>query len=66
MAGRQPEYVVKARTGRKDGDDKDILMQCGVGWSFRTADFGISVQVNALPVPFDGSLLVFRAKDDDR
>jgi hypothetical protein len=65
MAGRKPEYTVRARTGRRDAEDRDILVQCGVGWKFRDGE-GINIQINTMPVLFDGALLIFPARDDQR
>lgn len=63
MAGRKPDYTVKARTGRTDAEDRDILVPCGVAWKFRDGD-GIHIQINTVPVLFDGALLVFPVPDD--
>lgn len=65
MAGRRPDYTVKARTGRKDAKDRDILIQCGAGWKSRDGN-GISIQLNMMPVLFDGALVVFPTHDYQR
>jgi hypothetical protein len=65
MSARQPDYTVKAQTNRKDGEDKVILMTVGAAWNFSTSGGGISLVINALPVPFNGKLALFPAKDDD-
>lgn len=64
MSGRRPDYTVKAKSGQKDEKDKDILMSAGAAWTFTSNGGGISIVVNALPVPFDGKLVLFPTKGE--
>jgi hypothetical protein len=63
MAGKQPTHTVRAKTGRKDDDGNDIFFQVGVAWPFANGK-GFSMKVNALPVGFDGNLLLTENKDE--
>ena len=58
--GRMPTHIVKARTGRKDERDNDILQGCGVAWPFANGE-GFSIQLNNLPIGF---LLLSVRKED--
>jgi hypothetical protein len=60
----KPDYVVRAKTGRRDNEGKDIFFTVGAAWSFPHSE-GFSIKVQSLPVGFDGTLLVSPAKDDD-
>jgi hypothetical protein len=60
--GSMPSHNVRARTGRKDGDN-DILQTCGVAWKHQNDD-GFNIQLNAIPVNFDGFLLVIEKRDE--
>lgn len=61
----KPTHAVRAKTGRKDNEQKDVFMTVGAAWE---SDRGILVRVNCLPVPFDGALYVnpVREPGDDR
>lgn len=61
--GQQPTHVVRARTGRKDERDNDILQGCGVAWKHRNGD-GYNIQLNHIPIGFDGFLLIIERKED--
>jgi hypothetical protein len=61
--GRQPTHIVKARTGRKDERDNDILQGVGVAWPFQNGE-GFSIQLNNLPIGFDGFLMLSARKED--
>jgi hypothetical protein len=65
MAGQMPDYNVRARTGRKDDQDKDIFMTAGVAWEFKSGR-GVNIQINALPIGFDGYLMVVPVPTDER
>ncbi len=61
--GSRPIYNVRAKTGRKDEHDKDIFMTVGAAWSFNSGD-GLNVKIDALPVNFDGFLMLVPPKDE--
>ena len=61
--GSRPLYNVRAKTGRKDEHDKDIFMTVGAAWSFNSGD-GLNVKIDALPVNFDGFLMLVPPKDE--
>jgi hypothetical protein len=58
-----PTHSVRAKSGRKDAEGNDIFFQVGVGWTYRNGE-GISLKLAALPVGFDGTLLVSPVKDE--
>jgi hypothetical protein len=60
--GSMPTHNVRARTGRKDGD-QDILTTVGVAWRHERGD-GFNLQLNALPIGFDGFLLVIERREE--
>jgi hypothetical protein len=60
--GAMPTHNVRARTGRKDGDN-DILQTVGVAWKHQNGD-GYNIQLNAIPIDFDGFLLVIEKRDE--
>jgi hypothetical protein len=61
--GSRPLYNVRAKTGRKDGEGKDIFTTVGAAWSFDSGD-GLNVRLNLLPVNFDGHLMLVPPKDE--
>jgi hypothetical protein len=61
--GHMPAFNVRAKTGRKDDNDKDIFMTVGAAWPFQNGT-GFNVKINALPVNFDGQLMLVEPKDD--
>jgi hypothetical protein len=61
--GNRPVYNVRAKTGRKDSEGKDIFMTVGAAWPFERGD-GLNVRINALPINFDGQLMLVVSKDD--
>jgi hypothetical protein len=63
MASR-PTHVVRANTGRKDQKGNDVFMTVGAVWPFERGD-GFNIRINALPVPFDGHLMVVPSKDEE-
>lgn len=65
MLGKRPDLIVRAKTGRKDDSGSDIFMTVGAAWKFRNGS-GFNVRISALPVPFDGHLMLSEPKDNDR
>lgn len=59
----QPTHNVRARTGRKNDRGDDILQTIGVAWKHRSGD-GFNLQLNGLPIGFDGFLLVIERRDE--
>lgn len=59
----RPSYTVRAKTGRKDGDGKDIFTTVGAAWPFGSGE-GFNVRINMLPVNFDGTLMLIPPKDE--
>jgi hypothetical protein len=64
-AGQRPAYIVRAKTGRQDGDGKDIFVSVGAAWHWQNGS-GFNVKIDTLPVAFDGYLLLAEPKDDDQ
>ena len=60
----RPAYNVRAKTGRKDGEGKDIFTTVGAAWPFKQGD-GLNVRINLLPVNFDGQLMLVPPRDAD-
>jgi hypothetical protein len=54
---------VRANTGQKDGEGRDIFTTVGAAWPFNQGD-GLNVRINLLPVSFDGQLMLVPPKDD--
>jgi hypothetical protein len=63
-SGSRPLYNVRAKTGRKDGEGKDIFTTVGAAWSFESGD-GLNVRLNMLPINFDGHLMLVPPKDQE-
>jgi hypothetical protein len=63
--GSKPAFVVRAKTGRQDGQDRDIFVTVGAAWSWENGR-GYNVKIDTLPVNFDGYLLLAEPKDDER
>jgi len=59
----QPAYTLRAKTGRKDEQERDIMVTVGVAFPFKRGD-GFMLNINTLPVPFDGSLMMVPPKED--
>ena len=59
----RPAYSVRAKTGRKDDDGKDIFATIGGAWPFNNGG-GFNVRINVLPVNFDGTLMLLPSKDE--
>ena len=58
-----PTFNVRAKTGRKDEGGNDIFMTVGAAWEFKNGT-GYNLKINALPVGFDGHLMMVEPKDD--
>ena len=61
--GSRPVYNVRAKTGQKDGEGRDIFTTVGGAWPFERGD-GLNVRLNVLPVSFDGFLMLVPPKDE--
>ena len=61
--GQRPTHNVRARTGRQDERGQDILTTIGVAWKHQNGD-GFNIQLQSIPVSFDGFLLVIERRDD--
>lgn len=53
----RPAYNVRAKTGRKDENDRDIFVTVGAAWPFGSGE-GFNVRINMLPINFDGQLIM--------
>jgi hypothetical protein len=62
--GQLPAFNVRAKTGRKDDQDRDIFITVGGAWPFKNGA-GYSVKINSLPVPFDGFLILSEPVQED-
>lgn len=58
---RRPTHVVQAKTGRTNAEGKNVYMIAGSAW---VTDNGISLKIDQLPVPFDGSLYLAEREDN--
>jgi hypothetical protein len=56
-----PSHTVRAKTGRKDNEGKEIYTQIGVAWE---NDNGFAIKLNVIPIGFDGSLYVNPNRED--
>jgi hypothetical protein len=63
--GSKPAFNVRAKTGRKDAEDRDIFVTVGAAWPWNSGN-GYNVKIDTLPVNFDGYLLLTEPKDDER
>ena len=63
--GGRPSFSLKAKTGRQDGEGVDIFMPVGVAWHWTEGE-GFVLRLNALPVAFDGMVMMSPIKDNDR
>ena len=59
----RPAYNVRAKTGRKDENDRDIFVTVGAAWPFGSGE-GFNIKVNMLPINFDGQLMLVPPKED--
>lgn len=63
--GSRPAFSVRAKTGRKDDQDKDIFVTVGAAWKWQNGT-GYNLKIDTLPVAFDGYLLLTEPKDEER
>jgi len=56
-----PDFIVYGVT--QQAGKKDILTRIGAGWKHQKDD-GINLQIRALPLNFDGKIVLFTPKDD--
>jgi hypothetical protein len=59
----KPTHNVRARSGRKNDREEDILTTVGVAWKYERGD-GYNIQLNGPPIGFDGFLLVIERRDE--
>jgi len=57
-----PDFIVYGVT--QQAGKKDILTRIGAGWKHQKDD-GINLQIRALPLNFDGKIVLFTPKDDE-
>ena len=57
-----PDFIVYGVT--QQAGKKDILTRVGGAWKHTKGD-GINVQIRALPLNFDGKIVLFPPKDDE-
>ena len=57
-----PDYIVYGVT--QQAGKKDILTRIGAAWKHQKDD-GINLQIRALPLNFDGKIVLFTPKDDE-
>jgi len=57
-----PDYIVYGVT--QQAGKKDILTRIGAGWKHQKDD-GINLQIRALPLNFDGKIVLFTPKDEE-
>ena len=63
LKGNRPVYNVRAKTGQKDGEGRDVFTTVGAAWPFNQGD-GLNVRINLLPINFDGQLMLVPPKDE--
>ena len=57
-----PDFIVYGVT--QQAGKKDILTRIGAAWRHQKGD-GINLQIRALPLNFDGKIVLFTPKDDE-
>ena len=62
MTTNTPDFIVYGVT--QQAGKKDILTRVGGAWKHTKGD-GINVQIRALPLNFDGKIVLFPPKDDE-
>ena len=62
MTTNTPDFIVYGVT--QQAGKKDILTRIGGGWKHTKGD-GINLQIRALPLNFDGKIVLFTPKDDE-
>ncbi len=60
MTTNTPDFIVYGVTSRDKGK-KDILTRIGGAWKHQKGD-GINLQVQALPLNFEGKIVLFPTK----
>jgi hypothetical protein len=63
--GAKPAFMVRAKTGRQDAQERDIFVTVGAAWPWERGN-GYNVKIDTLPVAFDGYLLLAEPKEDER
>ncbi len=58
-----PDFIVYGVTSREKGK-KDILTRIGGGWKHGKGD-GINLQIQALPLNFEGKIVLFPPKSPE-
>jgi len=62
--GNRPAFIARAKTGRKDAEDRDIFINVGAAWRWQNGH-GYSMRLDTLPIGFDGHLLLTEPRDDE-
>ena len=62
MTTNTPDFVVYGVT--QQAGKKDILTRIGAGWKHQKGD-GMNLQIRALPLNFDGKIVLFPPKEDE-
>ena len=60
MTTNTPDFIVYGTTQTEKGK-KDILTRIGAAWKHQKGD-GINIQIRALPLNFDGKIVLFPPK----
>jgi hypothetical protein len=62
MTTNTPDFIVYGVT--QQSGKKDILTRIGAGWKHQKGD-GINLQIRALPLNFEGKIVLFPPKSDE-
>ena len=62
MTTNTPDFIVYGVT--QQAGKKDILTRIGGGWKHQKGD-GINLQIRALPLNFEGKIVLFPPKSDE-
>ena len=57
--GNKPAYIARSKVS----DDSDAMQSIGAAWPFKEGD-GWVVKLNALPIDWDGTLILVKPKAD--
>lgn len=63
MTTNNPDFIVYGSTETEKGK-KDILTRIGAAWRHQKGD-GINLQIRALPLNFQGKIVLFPPKADE-
>jgi hypothetical protein len=63
--GNRPTHVLRARTGQKDKDQKDVFVDVGAAWQWNNNKPGFNLKIDTLPIGFDGYLLMAEFKEKE-